>query len=158
MLVFCAELIRNVFEAQLHQFLSRRTTAGQIPSAQLEAFARIIKDQRLGRRFVFVLTHHAPRLEDGSPDHYHHGLIGADDFLGVCAGVPRGAILFGHVHRRYVVREDGVPPPMFCAGSTTQAGSENLWVYDINDGDARATPGRWAEDRYVLDHESAVEV
>jgi 3',5'-cyclic AMP phosphodiesterase CpdA len=133
-------------------------SSGRIPTAELQALRRIIDDERVTCRFVFVITHHAPRRHDGNPDHWYHGLANADDFLSICAGVPRGAILSGHVHRRYVVRVDGVRPPLFCAGSTTQAGAEGLWVFDVEGKAVRAMPGRWAEDRYVLDRDSAVDV
>jgi 3',5'-cyclic AMP phosphodiesterase CpdA len=133
-------------------------SSGRIPSNQLDALRRVLDDHRLAGRFVFAITHHSPRRADGTPDRWYHGLTNADDFLATCAAVPRGAILSGHVHRRYVVRVDGVNAPLFCAGSAAQKGGEGLWVFDIESDGVRAVPASWVVDRYVLDRESVVDV
>lgn len=132
--------------------------SGRIPVRQLEALTRVLADPILRDRFVFVITHHNPRLEDRSPGARWHGLANADDFLAVCANIPRGAILCGHVHRRFMVRVDGVNPPVFCAGSATKAGKEGLWVFDLDGNRVHAIPGDWRNARYALDQGGAVEV
>jgi 3',5'-cyclic AMP phosphodiesterase CpdA len=126
-------------------------SSGKIPPRQLEALADLLADPSLRSRFVFVITHYNPRLEDGRSNPRWHGLANAEEFLDVCSNLPRGAILCGHVHRRYMVRIDGVKPPIFCAGSATQAGSEGLWVFDIDASGVRAIPGGWRGARYSLD-------
>ncbi|MFV1958549.1 MAG: metallophosphoesterase [Planctomycetota bacterium] len=124
-------------------------SSGRIPDIQVEALGRVLADDRLRGRFVFVATHYAPRLEDGGPDKRLHRLVNADAFLDACRDVSPGAILCGHVHRRYSVRVEGVKPRLFCAGSATKRGVEGLWVFDVEGGRCRATPGRWAGDQYV---------
>jgi hypothetical protein len=47
---------------------------------------------------------------------------------------------------------------LFGAGSTTQAGAEGLWVYDVDGDRARATRGHWDGEAYVLDPEVVVEL
>lgn len=130
-------------------------SSGRIPDAQLERLQAALADSDVQRRFVFVITHYASRLEDGRPDHRRHGLVNADAFLEACADVPRGALLCGHVHRRYCVRMEGVRPPLLCAGSTTKAGAEGLWVFDVDGDGAQATPGAWRDGGYVLDASAA---
>jgi hypothetical protein len=101
-------------------------------------------------RFVFVITHYAPRLADGRPDTFLHGLVNADELLHICADLPRGAILHGHVHRCFSVKLPGVRPTIFGAGSTTQEEREGLWVFEVGAAAMRAVRGRWEADRYVL--------
>lgn len=125
-------------------------SSGMIPPAQLEALGRILRDPRLAGRFVFVITHYAPRLANGSPDTLTHGLENAEELLQICADLPRGAILHGHVHRCFSVRVPGVRPPIFGAGSTTQELREGLWLFDVEIGGVKAVQGGWDNDRYVL--------
>jgi len=129
---------------------------GTIPIPQLEALAAVLRDPALRGRFVFVMTHYAPRLRDGGPDRRLHGMINADDFLAVCAEVPRGAILCGHVHHRYHVRIPGVPPAIFCAGSATMEGREGIWLFESKGSAVKALPGGWNGREYTLDRNAAV--
>ncbi len=129
---------------------SIRVSSGRIPEAQLEGLKRIIAMPELQKRFVFVMTHYAPRLKSGEPDHPHHGLENAEDFLAACAGIQRGAILHGHVHHNYRVDGFGSPLPLFCAGSTTMKRREGLWVFDVDGRSASAAPGHFADGRYFL--------
>ena len=133
-------------------------SSGKIPQQQLRALEKLLADRVFLDRFVFVLTHYAPRVEGGVPDSRLHGLVNADDFLAVCTDLSRGAILCGHVHRRYMVRVEGVKPPIFCAGSATKAGYEGLWLFDFVGGRVCATPGVWRDGGYALDPSAAVEV
>jgi 3',5'-cyclic AMP phosphodiesterase CpdA len=127
-------------------------SSGAIPPAQLAALVKVLADDRVRDRFVFVITHYAPRLANGKPDKLMHGLDNADELLSICADLPRGAILHGHVHRCFRVRVPGVRPAMFGAGSTTQDGREGLWLFEIG-ANSTATRGTWATDRYVLTEE-----
>ena len=125
-------------------------SSGRIPDPELDAFARIIRDPRVRERFVFVITHYAPRLADGRPDRFTHGLVNADVLLAHCADLPRGAILHGHVHRCYSVRVPHLAPTLFGAGSTTQDGREGLWLFDIGPAEGIARQGTWGGEGYVL--------
>lgn len=131
---------------------------GRIPDAQIDALARVLDHPRVRGRFVFIATHYAPRLENGLPDRPHHGLENADALLAATRGVQRGAVVHGHVHWRYQVRVPECPLPLFCAGSTTHAGREGLWLYDVNDHGASATPGRWDQTRYVLEEDAQLDL
>ncbi|MEM8885344.1 MAG: metallophosphoesterase [Planctomycetota bacterium] len=131
-------------------------SSGAVPEPQLDALRRLLADDALSDRFIFVVSHYAPRLEDGARDTPHHGLDNADAYLAACAAIERGAILCGHVHRRYTVRADGVRAPIFCAGSATMQAAEGLWLFDVDAKGARATPGAWRDGGYVLEPEHAV--
>jgi 3',5'-cyclic AMP phosphodiesterase CpdA len=131
-------------------------SSGRIPTAQLEALSGALNHPRVQNRSVLIATHYAPRLADGRPDTFTHGLENADLLLGACARLPRAAILHGHVHRCYSVAVPGVRPRLFGAGSTTQDGREGLWVFDVSPERLVATRGSWAEDEYRLTDEQLV--
>ena len=122
-------------------------SSGRIPDPQIRALGGILPE--LAGRFVFVITHYAPRLEDGRADRYSHGLRNADALLEACAGL-RGAILHGHVHRTFRVDVPNVAPTIFGAGSTTEAENEGFWLFDIGPARATATRGAYEAGRYVL--------
>ncbi len=126
-------------------------SSGRVPDAELAALARILRDARLAARFVFVLLHYAPRRENGEPDRFLHGLENADELLTVCRQIERGAILHGHLHHCFELAVPGLQARIFDAGSTTYAGREGLWVFDVDRDGARVTRGRWDGERYVLD-------
>lgn len=124
---------------------------GVIPCAQLDALQALTQDPRVRDRFVFVITHYAPRRADATPDVPSHGLINADAFLDACRGLSRGAILHGHIHRRFQLALPELPLRIFGAGSTTCDGREGLWLFEIDGARASARAGHWQGDRYVLD-------
>lgn len=126
-------------------------SSGRIADGELVAFRRILADPRVIGRFVFVLTHYAPRRADGTRDTHLHGLENADDFLAACRAIERGAILHGHIHHAFELELPELPIPIFNAGSTTYAGREGLWVFDVDATSAQVTRGRWDGARYVLD-------
>jgi 3',5'-cyclic AMP phosphodiesterase CpdA len=133
-------------------------SSGAIPVEQISALERILALPEIAERFVFVITHYAPRRKDGTPDTAHHGLDNADDLLRVCTGVHRGALLHGHIHWRYHLQLPGGALPIFGAGSATHAGREGFWVFDIEADRALAIAGYWDTDRYVLDTERTIEL
>ena len=133
-------------------------SSGRIPDEQLDALARILDDARVRDRFVMIVTHYAPRLANGRRDRPAHGLENADELLAISAGARHGAILHGHIHRRYHVRVPETPLTLCCAGSTTHAGREGLWMYDVSDGRATATPGTWDQTSYVLETDQAIDL
>lgn len=125
-------------------------SSGRIPDVQLAALRGILADPRVSERFVFVITHYAPRLENGQRDRFAHGLLNGDEFLACVADLPRGAVLHGHVHHCYRVQVPGVRPSLFGAGSTTQDAREGLWVFDVSPQQVTVARGGWVEGRYAL--------
>ncbi len=132
-------------------------SSGRIPRRQIEALAGLLADPRLAGRFVFLLTHYGPRRGDGRLDHWFHGLENAEDLLDACRGLARGAILHGHLHRRFRLDLPGAPP-IFCAGSATRAGRESFWLFEIEAERARARGGRWDGRRFVLESGAVEEI
>jgi 3',5'-cyclic AMP phosphodiesterase CpdA len=126
-------------------------SSGRVPDDQLQALGRIFADERLASRVVLVATHYAPRLEHGGPDTASHGLDNADDLLAACAPLTRGALVHGHVHRRYTVNVPELQVPLIGAGSTTHHGREGFWLYDIEPGRAVAQRGTFDGTRYLLE-------
>jgi len=126
-------------------------SSGRIPHRQLEALREALRRPEIKHRFVLIVTHYAPRLADGGPDTPTHRMVNAEKFLETCAGVERGAILCGHVHRTYRVRVPGVGPEIFCAGSATLNGREGFWMFDLEHADLGTRRGRWTGDGYELD-------
>jgi 3',5'-cyclic AMP phosphodiesterase CpdA len=133
-------------------------SSGEIAPDQLEALRALLRDPRLQRRFVFVITHYAPCLEKGLADTATHGLVNASAFLGVCRDLRQGAILCGHVHRRFAACPAGFGVPVLCAGSATLQGREGLWIYETDNTAVHALPGRWANQDYVVDESGRVEL
>lgn len=131
---------------------------GRIPEAQLDALTKILDDRLVRDRFIMIATHYAPRLASGQPDRPHHGLENADALLDISCAAERGVIVHGHVHWRYQVRVPESRLPLCCAGSTTHEGREGLWVFDIEEHRAVATPGRWDQSRYILEPDQAFDI
>ena len=118
---------------------------GNIPQSQLDAFANMLHDQRLKNRFIFVLTHYAPRLANGAEDSKLHGMDNANDFLAACQKIEHGAILCGHVHQTYQVNIDELNSDIYCAGSAVMSGHEGFWVYERQGNSIEAFRGYWDE-------------
>ena len=123
---------------------------GRIPDRQLEEFRQLLSTPEIRKRFVFAMTHHAPRLANGGHDAAHHGLLNAEEFLAICAEIRAGAILFGHVHRQYRLTLPGLDVPLFNSGSTTLVGREGLWLFDVEPGSMEVRAGTWCKDHYIL--------
>jgi len=122
---------------------------GHIPGVQLEALNRLLDDERLYGRFLFVMTHYASRLQNGLPDSRLHGLHNADDFLGICKKVTTGALLCGHIHRCYRTPLDGLTADLYCAGSATKEHHEGFWLFDIENGGCKVSQGFFDADSYA---------
>ncbi len=125
-------------------------SSGRIPPIQLEALGRLLRDERVRSRFVIIATHYAPRRSDGRPDRIPHRLVNAEEFLAICADLPRGVIVCGHIHDCFRLQLRDVRPAIYCAGSATVQGREGLWVFRIRGGDLLAQRGGWDGRRYVL--------
>jgi predicted MPP superfamily phosphohydrolase len=126
-------------------------SSGRIRDPEIEALIRILDDARLRDRFTIIATHYAPRLANGRRDRPAHGLENADALLRASACAAKGVILHGHIHWRYHVRIPETPLPLCCAGSTTHAGREGLWILEVGDRRVTATPGTWDQSRYILE-------
>ncbi len=126
---------------------------GIIAEKELAIAHDVLADERLQGRFVFLITHYAPRLANGEDDTKLHGLINADEFLALAANIRRGAILCGHVHQTYRVAVPGLKCPIYCAGSATMDGHEGFWVYDCDRDRSKAIRGVWDTDsrKFVLE-------
>ncbi len=116
---------------------------GRIPREQLDALEEILQDPRVKDRYIFVMTHYAPRLENGEPDTKLHGLINADDLLEKCKAVKHGAILCGHIHRTYHLDLENMNCDLYCAGSATMEGHEGFWVYEVEGKEMKAKRVFW---------------
>jgi 3',5'-cyclic AMP phosphodiesterase CpdA len=125
-------------------------SSGRIPDAQLRALRDVLTSPEIQSRFVFVITHYAPRKPNGSPDTWTHGLENADQFLDACKQLKRGAILHGHIHHRFRLAIPGLAPEIFGAGSSTCERREGLWLFDVTPNDLTASPGRYLEGAYSL--------
>jgi 3',5'-cyclic AMP phosphodiesterase CpdA len=125
-------------------------SSGRIPERQLEALSSVLAAPEIASRFVFVITHYAPRRPDGSPDHWTHGLENADAFLDTCKALKRGAILHGHIHHRFRLALPALAAEIFGAGSTTCEHREGLWLFDVTRDALTARPGRYSQGEYVV--------
>lgn len=123
---------------------------GKIPAKELDAFSKILKDERVKGRFIFVITHYAPRLANGQNDKKLHGLNNVEAFLEACRPIASGAILCGHIHRTYRVHAKDIKSEIFCAGSATMEGREGGWVYELRGDRLEAHPIKWDGERYYL--------
>jgi 3',5'-cyclic AMP phosphodiesterase CpdA len=132
------------------------SSSGSVPPAQLAALERILAHPSLVGRWVFVITHYGILRADGQPDSAHHGLDDAEALLRICSR-PRLALLHGHIHHRFHHPASPQHPWLFCAGSATHRDREGLWMYELEAARIRAIPGRWDQDRYVLERDRAVE-
>lgn len=128
-------------------------SSGRVPEPQVAGLSAALRHPRVADRFALIVTHYAPCLPDGRPDHRNHRLVNAADFLAACAPVERGAILCGHVHRTYRARVAGVKPEVLCAGSATLHGHEGFWMIDVENGGTTALRGWWTIDGFELDVE-----
>jgi 3',5'-cyclic AMP phosphodiesterase CpdA len=125
-------------------------SSGRIPQRQLEALQSVLAAPEIASRFVFVITHYAPRRPDGTPDTWTHGLENADAFLDVCKALKRGAILHGHIHHRFRLSLPSLAAEIFGAGSSTCEHREGLWLFDVTREGFKASAGRYREGEYVV--------
>jgi 3',5'-cyclic AMP phosphodiesterase CpdA len=133
-------------------------SSGYVPPLQIEALRRVLDDPRLAERFVFVATHYAPRRADGSPDRPWHGLVNADALLAAIGPRPRTVLVHGHLHDRFALAPSAAHPPVFGAGSATDAHHRTLWLYELDATGLRAIPGNWRAGRYELARDGSVRV
>ncbi len=125
-------------------------SSGRVPASQLASLMQILEEPPIRTRFVFVVTHYAPRLQDGRQDSPHHGLENAHELLAAVAEVDRGALLCGHVHHCYRIEVPDVRMPIYCAGSATYKGREGVWLFDIEERDAQVAQGSWDGSQWAL--------
>ncbi len=104
---------------------------GWVGEPQRRALDAILRHPRLENRAKVVLMHHGPFRRDGRPDHLRHGLRDARAVLETAARAGAVAVCHGHIHHRYRVDGPG-DLSIFCAGSSTQAGREGYWLYEVD--------------------------
>lgn len=132
-------------------------SSGRIPDAQLAALEEALREPSIRDRFIVVATHYGVFRANGRRDSRRHGLENADEFLAIVAGVRRGAVLHGHLHRRAFVWSDACRVPFLCAGSATHRGREGAWVLDVHGVDrCTATPVDWAGEQYRVRPERSI--
>jgi predicted phosphodiesterase len=61
----------------------------------------------------------------------------AAQVMAIAAQGGAAALCHGHIHHRYRVAGPG-GLPVFCAGSSTQAGIEGYWLYDVDGSGLRS--------------------
>lgn len=125
-------------------------SSGRIPERQLESLKSVLAAPEIASRFVFVITHYAPRRPDGTRDTWTHGLENADAFIDVCTAMKRGAILHGHIHHRFRLALPSLAAEIFGAGSSTCEHREGLWLFDVTRDGLTAAPGRYRDGEYVV--------
>ncbi len=133
-------------------------SSGRIPESQLRSLSALLTGP-LASRYVLLATHYAPRLPDGRPDAWRHGLENAEALLEACCiASGRLALLHGHIHHRFALRRPILPVDVFGAGSLTHAGREGLWLFQWDDAQQRgeAIPGHWSDGRYTLEPNEAL--
>jgi len=121
---------------------------GIVPTEQLESLGRLLGDDRVKDRSILVVTHYAPKLSNGDDDTKLHGLINSNEFLEKCSSIKSGAILCGHIHKRYCVYPKETTIPIYCAGSSTMENHESGWLYELVDKRLRAYPIVWSGEEY----------
>lgn len=87
-------------------------------------------------------------MENGEDDKKLHGLVNAKEFLDSCSRLKSGAILCGHIHKRYFVVPKEIDIPIYCAGSATMEGYEGGWIYEFDGTDIKSVPLMWDGERY----------
>ena len=107
---------------------------GRVGTAQRQALAALLDDDRLAGRSVLVTFHHAPYDHTGRPELWTHGLHDADAVLDLCAAKGVAAVLHGHVHHRYRRACPRTGVEIFGAGSSTEAGNEGYWLLELEGG------------------------
>lgn len=129
-------------------------SSGQVPTSQLAALRRILDDARVRDRFVVVATHYAPFLASGRADLPWHGLVNADALLAAIGPRERTVLVHGHLHDQFVLPRTVRHPPIFCAGSATDAHYGALWIYEFERDVLRAITATWRDGRYQIDRTS----
>jgi 3',5'-cyclic AMP phosphodiesterase CpdA len=97
--------------------------AGRLGKAQLGALARILAHDEVRSRTAVIALHHPIHNPASSLKSLLEGLDDAAALERLLAGVPRGLILHGHLHRR-VQRELATP-----AGSLTSVGATSASLH-----------------------------
>ncbi len=99
---------------------------GRVGRGQRARLAELLKRLPPGPRII--VTHYPLRLEDGRPETRWRKLRDARPVLDIARAADVRLWVHGHRHGSYVRPPgDGIPFPLICAGSATQAG---LWSYN----------------------------
>ena len=74
--------------------------SGELGEAQLEALGRILEHDEVKKRTPVIAFHHPIHNPPSKLKTLIEGLVDADDLGEAIAGVPRGLLLHGHLHKR----------------------------------------------------------
>jgi predicted phosphodiesterase len=122
-------------------------STGVIPEAQLTALKQALAE---ADRRIIVATHFGLYGEGAETDRRSHGIVNADAYRRVLEAAPAGTLcLHGHTHHPFRLDPNGLPT-MLCAGSTTYAGREGIWLLETNGSHATAAQGSWSGSAYTL--------
>jgi 3',5'-cyclic AMP phosphodiesterase CpdA len=75
-------------------------SSGSLGAEQLAAFEAALAHPEVARRTPVILVHHPPVDSRSRLARCHDGLVDAAAFRRSLAGLSRGLVLFGHLHRR----------------------------------------------------------
>jgi 3',5'-cyclic AMP phosphodiesterase CpdA len=104
---------------------------GWVGAAQRDGLTAALADLKQRGRRAVVTVHHGPLRASGQPDRPTHGLRDGAEVMEIAARGGAVALCHGHIHHRYRVPGPG-GLPVFCAGSSTQAGMEGYWLLDVD--------------------------
>ena len=82
--------------------------AGYVGEEQLEALARALAHPEVARRLPVILIHHPPVDDRSRLLQLRDGLVDAAALRRVLAPLPRGLVLFGHLHKRVRCRSSAI--------------------------------------------------
>ncbi|MFO0927200.1 MAG: metallophosphoesterase [Gemmataceae bacterium] len=103
---------------------------GEVGAAQLDRLDRLLGRLPPGPRIL--VTHYPVALSDGRPERAVRGLRDLTPLLAIANRGGVGLWLHGHRHDLYYLpRNELVPFPVLCAGSTTQTGHWSYFEYSI---------------------------
>jgi 3',5'-cyclic AMP phosphodiesterase CpdA len=110
---------------------------GWVGAAQRDGLAAALADLKKRRRSALVAVHHGPFRPSGRPDRPTHGVMDASQVMAIAARGGAVGLCHGHIHHRY--RGSGPSGlPVFCAGSSTQAGMEGYWLFELDGSGLRS--------------------
>jgi 3',5'-cyclic AMP phosphodiesterase CpdA len=122
-------------------------STGRIPDAQLQALERYFESAS-GR--IVVATHFGLYGNGGVEDRRSHGIVNAAAYRRVLEMAPAGTVcLHGHTHHAFRMDPDGLPTQL-CAGSTTFAGREGVWLLACDGAEGAVRRGHWDGERYAF--------
>lgn len=103
---------------------------GEVAADELHALRRLLDDESVAQRQVFLLTHYAPYLPNGKRDHGWHGLRNLDAVFDVLRGHRIDLWLHGHIHHRYAMVDGETEFRVADPGSGTHDPRQGFNLYE----------------------------